>query len=146
MASGWEVLGKNKEQRNLFNLDGSYDYATMLDKQMRKGINSWAIRWYWSVFKCSGLVLYPQINLVDNVGMDGSGSHGAGWLRKFSLPSIDLSRTLVIKFPDKIEINPFTRSEAIKLMRDMNGGFLGSFIDILKALLWKLQTYTYYGK
>lgn len=62
--------------RRRFNLDNSYEYSEMLKRQLDGKIDSWAIRWNWSVFKKEGLVLYPRKTLVTNGGFDGSGTHG----------------------------------------------------------------------
>lgn len=43
--------------------------------QMKKGIGSWAIRWYWTIFMNGGLNLFPSRALVRNIGFDGSGTH-----------------------------------------------------------------------
>lgn len=37
--------------------------------------NSWAIRWYASIFLRGGLTLNPSQSLVNNIGHDGSGVH-----------------------------------------------------------------------
>lgn len=37
--------------------------------------NSWAIRWYASIFLKKGLTLNPSQSLVNNIGHDGSGIH-----------------------------------------------------------------------
>ena len=74
-AAGWrERLGDDAEVER-FNLDGSYDYARMLKRQMAGAIDSWAIRWYYTVFAHDGLVLYPPRTLVANTGFDGTGTH-----------------------------------------------------------------------
>lgn len=78
-ASGWDALSTDCELRRAFNVDGAFDYAAMLSRQMSGALDSWAIRWYWSVFREKGLVLYPPISLVENIGFDGSGTHG--WRR-----------------------------------------------------------------
>ena len=44
-------------------------------RQMQGQLDSWAIRWNWTVFKADGLVLYPGHTLVENTGFDGSGTH-----------------------------------------------------------------------
>jgi len=84
VATGWETLKTDRRLRHRFNLDGAYDYATMLIRQMAGLRDSWAVRWYWTVFKANGLVLFPPTSLVRNTGFDGSGSHGRGRLRSFS--------------------------------------------------------------
>lgn len=73
---GSEILDNNRNIRIKFNLDGAYDYYGMLKKQKNGVTDSWAIRWYWSVFNNKGLILYPPISMVKNIGFDGSGTHG----------------------------------------------------------------------
>lgn len=75
-ASGWEVLENNRDLRKRFNLDGAFDYSNMLKKQMSGKIDSWAIRWHWSIFKLNGIILFPPRSYVQNIGLDGSGTHG----------------------------------------------------------------------
>ncbi len=59
--------------RKSFDLDGHYPYFRMLQTQQRGKIDSWAIRWYLSVFFRHGLALYPKKSMVRNLGFDGSG-------------------------------------------------------------------------
>jgi len=47
----------------------------MLESQTRGAVDSWAIRWYASVFLAGGLCLHPSASLVVNIGHDGSGTH-----------------------------------------------------------------------
>jgi acetyltransferase-like isoleucine patch superfamily enzyme len=69
-------LKTNKTLRNQFNLDGSYDYSSMLITQMEsEKLSSWGIRFWWSIFKSNGLVLHPDYSLVQNIGFDNSGVH-----------------------------------------------------------------------
>ena len=75
-AKDWELLLENKDLRKSFNLNGAYDYSDLLFRQMSAQIDSWAILWNWSVFRRSGLVVYPPVSFVRNIGFDGSGSHG----------------------------------------------------------------------
>ena len=74
-ANGWQerLVGAEAER---FDLSGTCDYSGMLKRQMTKGIDSWAIRWYYSVFVLDGLVLYPPRTLVQHEGLDRSGTHG----------------------------------------------------------------------
>lgn len=45
-------------------------------KQFKTGkINSWAIRWYLSMYRNKGLALYPRYSHIQNIGTDGSGTH-----------------------------------------------------------------------
>ena len=74
-AIEWELLLDDKSMRRAFDVDGSYAYSDMLFRQMTGEIDSWAIRWNWSVFRASGLVVYPPVSFVKNIGFDGSGTH-----------------------------------------------------------------------
>jgi hypothetical protein len=75
-ARGWESLLSNPKEKSRFNFVDSFDFLGMLKKQFNGEIDSWAIRWYWSVFINHGLVLYPPTSMVRNDGFDGSGTHG----------------------------------------------------------------------
>ncbi len=66
-----EATGVQRE----FDMDGSYPYTRMLRSQVAGEIDSWAIRWYASAFLADKLTLYPGASLVENIGLDGSGTH-----------------------------------------------------------------------
>lgn len=72
-ASGFNKLKNDAELRCKFDLDGNYSYFKMLCAQQMGKTDSWAIRWYLSVFLFEGLTLYPRKSLVANTGFDGSG-------------------------------------------------------------------------
>jgi len=72
-AAGYGRLQASRELRRRFDLDGHYNYFRMLRAQQEGRIDSWAIRWYLSVFLRNGLALYPRKTLVRNLGLDGSG-------------------------------------------------------------------------
>jgi len=66
------------ENRNLkfsFNFDNSYDYFQMLTDQKQNKLSSWDICWYASIFISEGVTIYPSKTFVQNIGMDGSGTH-----------------------------------------------------------------------
>jgi hypothetical protein len=76
--TGYERLESDPALRARFNLNGAYDYFGMLEDARAGRTDSWGIRWHLSVFMREGLVVYPRNSLVQNVGADGSGVHGAG--------------------------------------------------------------------
>ena len=66
-------------ERNLineFNGNNSYPFTVLLEDQINGKVNSWAIRWYASLFLKGYIHLYPNQSLVNNNGLDGSGTHG----------------------------------------------------------------------
>jgi hypothetical protein len=115
-SSGTEELFASQAMQKRFDIGGSYGYTKMLKKQLEKKSDSWAIRWYWSVFRLGGLVVFPPRTLVNNNGFDGSGTHGRGFLRNFS-------KSLA---SSPLEIN-WTDSE-------LNVGDIGAFTNSFKKL------------
>ncbi len=77
-AKGHAMLKEDQSRRRVFDMDGAYDYFAMLEAQLAGKVDSWAIRWYLSVFINEGIVLYPRKSLVTNTGFDGSGTHTRG--------------------------------------------------------------------
>lgn len=133
-ATGWEALCTNKVLRRRFNLDGTYDYASMLLRQMEGLRDSWAVRWYWTVFKANGLVLFPPVSLVSNTGFDGSGTHGRGLLRKFSKARLALSST-DINLPEPVFLDASLYAHVKQALWWQNGGWIGKAVDKLRW--WK---------
>lgn len=134
LATGWEALRTDKVLRRRFNLDGNYDYATMLMRQMAGLRDSWAVRWYWSVFKANGLVLFPPVSLVRNTGFDGSGTHGRGWLRRYSKGQADLPCS-GIALPKSVSLDAELFGCAKKALWQQNGGWMASVVGYLRRLL-----------
>lgn len=54
---------------------GEYQFYQMLKDQIEGRNDSWAIRFYSSMFLMNGFFLYPNISLVENIGFDNSGIH-----------------------------------------------------------------------
>ena len=69
------LVTKREEMIRDFDLNGSYDYLQMLRGFIEGKNNSWAIRWYASVFLAGGYALWPSRSLVRNIGFDDSGTH-----------------------------------------------------------------------
>jgi GT2 family glycosyltransferase len=74
-ARGYAALRADRQLRRRFDLDGNYDFFDMLEAQMQGRIDSWALRWYLSVFMRGGLTLFPARSLVENRGFGGEGEH-----------------------------------------------------------------------
>ncbi len=76
-SPGTAVLS-DPDLRRRFDLDGSYGFSRMLRRQLAGRSDSWAIRWYLSVFNRGGLSLFPRRSLVENAGFDLDSSHCTG--------------------------------------------------------------------
>jgi len=74
--NGYELL-KEVLDRNLQNdLNfGHLDYFQMLKDQVAGKNDSWAVRFYVSMYFNKGVFLFPDKPLLQNIGLDGSGFH-----------------------------------------------------------------------
>ena len=97
-----------------FNLDGTNNYAGMLEQLINGDIDSWAILWHASMYLQNRLTLYPPTSFVSNEGGDGSGTHfGVN-----SLYSQELKVTETITFPDNIAESKSFREDLINFYID----------------------------
>lgn len=129
-STGSTDLLKDRATRKRFNFGGVYDYAAMLERQMEGDLDSWGIRWYWTVFRRAGLVVYPPVSLISNKGMDGSGTHGRGVFRRYSRTEKNVA-SASLHFPPAIS-DPHVQLLLRKAIWRQNGKFFGRFIDFIK--------------
>jgi hypothetical protein len=129
LAMGWEVLQTDREMRSRFDLDDSYEYFNMMKRQIAGEVDSWAIRWYWSVFRNKGFTLFPPISHVNNIGFDGSGSHGwlTGWL-------LFKSKNELMNAESCLPKTVFVNQEDFEAVKKRIGGSRSTGISILKNI------------
>ena len=90
-----------RDARAQFNA-GAMDFLSMLEAQIAGRVDSWAIRWYGSLWLHDGLALHPGRSLVRNTGFDGSGVHSGtsdNW-------EVELGSSPVTRFPQRIAEEP----------------------------------------
>jgi hypothetical protein len=136
-ADGWELLRTDRALRRRFNLGGSYDFSTMLERQMSGFGDSWAIRWYWSVFRNEGVVCFPPASLVRNTGLDGSGTHGRGLLRRFRNQG-NSRQSDRIELPHQVSVRERDFEFVRRAIWRQNGGNIGAAIDMVRRRLFIL--------
>jgi hypothetical protein len=91
-----------------FDFDGTYDYWQQLELNKRGRIDTWFVFWYASLFLRNGLALFPGRPLVNNIGMDGSGTHCAVSDDFDVLPSaerVQLGRITIEENPEAVEMH-----------------------------------------
>lgn len=64
-----------KEKIKAFSIDGTMNFWKQMLEFKKGRNNSWAIRWYASIFLKDGLTLNPSKSLIHNIGHDGTGVH-----------------------------------------------------------------------
>jgi len=111
----------DRKKRLEFSIDGTMNFWKQIIEFKRGRNNSWAIRWYASIFLKGGLTLNPSKSLINNIGHDGSGIHSG----LSDIYHVIINPLPVTSFPEKIEENRETYL-AIK-----------NFLKTRKGSLWQ---------
>ncbi len=90
-----------KEDIKNFSIDHTENFWKQVQELKAGKINSWAIRWYLSIFNQKGLVLYPRESMIQNIGTDGTGTHSD----VDTVYQVSLATKPVLQFPSIIEEN-----------------------------------------
>jgi hypothetical protein len=114
-----DILETNSDLRRRFDLNDSYSYFEMAKQQQRGEIDSWGIRWYLSTFLQNGLTLYPGRSLVRNIGVDGSGTHGAGHAELQDSTKLSEHIPNLRQMPDRLQVDFECLSAIEHLLRSM---------------------------
>jgi len=112
-----------------FDIDGSMAYVDMLRRQATGQLDSWAIRWYASVFLKGGLALHMRTPLVANEGFDGTGVHCG----TSSIYAVKPGTTVPEAWPRDIAESP----QAVRAMVDFRSRGLNGLprVDRLKSAI-----------
>jgi hypothetical protein len=124
-AAGRQTVERSWRLRRRFDLGGSYPFSELLDAQRRGVVDSWAIRWYLSVFQRGGLSLFPARSQVENRGF-GSGATNCD----VSLPESARSEARpfrVERWPEPCIEEAVFRSTRRLLARDH--GYIARFVN-----------------
>jgi hypothetical protein len=110
----------DQEKIHQFSIESSMNFwKQMLQFKSGKN-NSWAIRWYASIFLKGGLTLNPSRSLIQNIGHDGSGVHS----NNEDIYQVRMAQKPVSQYPTVIEENR-QAYEAIKnFLKNRKGSLL----------------------
>ncbi|MBB6610340.1 CatB-related O-acetyltransferase [Pontibacter sp. Tf4] len=70
-----QQVTKTDKIKSGFNLDDQANYLLQLKLNYWGELNTWAVKWYATIFLRQGLCLFPKKSLVRNIGHDGSGEN-----------------------------------------------------------------------
>ena len=87
------------EKINRFSIGRTMNFWKQVKEFKAGKNNSWAIRWYASIFLKNGLTLNPSHSLINNIGHDGTGVHS----NLENMYNVAISQTPVSQFPDEIK-------------------------------------------
>jgi len=97
----WEVklykkLRYNYVKRKCFNKYGM-DRANMIDCQMNHKVDSWAIRFAFSMFCNNMYALLPTKSYIKTIGRDGSGTHTTKVSHEFDVELVNANKKVVFE-------------------------------------------------
>lgn len=123
----------DQQKRYAFELDGAMNFWKHLQEFKAGKNNSWAIRWYASVFLKGGLGLQTSQSLIDNIGHDGSGVHS----EKSTIFSVQIKPDAVSSFPDELEENKEALQRIRYFLKHRKGNLLERGIRYLRNHILK---------
>jgi hypothetical protein len=108
LKADWNVtdyreFSQNNHLQKAFNYGGE-DLSRMLKDQIEGKIDSWSIRWCYTMFKNNGYCVYPIFSFIDNIGCDGTGIHCTKSMMD-SRKNFKLNQGRKIFFPERIKID-----------------------------------------
>jgi hypothetical protein len=107
----------------------------MLAKTLAGATDSWAIRFWWSVFRADGLVLFPPRSLVTNIGRDClATNYRLGFLRQVFTSITPVLDEKAPALPARIVSMPRDREAVIRALRRAHPAM--SQIVRARNLLW----------
>lgn len=111
----------DSKMKQEFSIEGTMNFWKQIVEFKHGKNNSWAIRWYASIFLKRGLTLNPSKSLINNIGHDGSGIHSG----LNDIYHVIINPLPVTNFPEKIEEN----NEAYEAIKN--------FLKTRKGSLWQ---------
>jgi len=116
------------DRKYRFSIDGTMNFWKQIREFKRGKNNSWAIRWYASIFLSDGLTLNPSESLVNNIGHDGSGIHSG----TNNIYDVKISDRQVTQFPALIEENTDAYVSVRYFLKHRKGSLLQRIIRYIK--------------
>jgi len=97
------------KKKSAFAIDNTMNFWKQMQEFKKGKNNSWAIRWYASIFLKGGLTLNPSQSLVNNIGHDGTGVHSG----INDIYNVIINPKPITEFPSVVEEN-LTAYQTIK--------------------------------
>jgi hypothetical protein len=110
----------DKQKTDQFSINGTMNFWKQLTGFKAGKNDSWAIRWYASIFLKGGLTLNPSTSLIQNIGNDGSGTHS----NKEDMYQVRIGRAAIKQFPTEIKENPQAYAAIKNFLKNRKGTLL----------------------
>ncbi|WP_017260304.1 glycosyltransferase [Pedobacter arcticus] len=114
-----------------FTFDGKMNFWKQMNDFKNGKNNSWAIRWYASVFLNKGLALNVTHSLIKNIGHDGSGVHS----NIENTYDVEIYPKPITEFPKEIKENKTMYNVVKSFYANRKGSWLDRGIRFLRQKL-----------
>lgn len=118
-------------KRNQFSIEGTMNFWKQIREFKRGKNNSWAIRWYASVFLNQGLTLNPAKSLINNIGHDGTGVHSG----TNAIYDVKISEARVTSFPEVIKENKEAYETIKNFLKHRKGNLIQRVVRFIREKL-----------
>ena len=126
-----KLIGQfDKQKINRFSIDGTMNFWKQMQEFKTGKNNSWAIRWYASIFLKGGLTLNPSHSLVHNIGHDGTGVHS----NIEDTYKVKISQKQIRKFPTEIKENEKAHIAIRNFLKNRKGSLVKRGMVFIKQL------------
>lgn len=117
---------------NEFSIEGKMNFWNQMKGFKAGKNNSWAIRWYASVFLNGGLSLNPSKSLIHNIGHDGTGIHS----NIENTYAVNIYQNAIKAFPTLMEEN----QKAYQMVKNFLAKRKGNIMQrVIRFILKKLN-------
>ena len=116
-----------------FSVDGTGNFWKQILKFKAGKNNSWAIRWYASVFLKGGLALHPAHSLIHNIGHDGTGVHS----NIEHMYGVSVADMPVKQFPAEVKEDAKAHLAIRHFLKNRKGTLLQRGVRLMKQ--WRIK-------
>jgi glycosyltransferase involved in cell wall biosynthesis len=120
----------NKQKTHQFSIDSTMNFWKQMQEFKTGKNNSWAIRWYASIFLKGGLTLNPSHSLVHNIGHDGTGVHS----NIENTYQVKIAKNPVRKFPAEVKENEQAHRAIRSFLKNRKGSLMKRGIVFIRQL------------
>ncbi|MCR8558557.1 glycosyltransferase [Mucilaginibacter sp. BJC16-A38] len=120
----------DKHKTDQFSINGTMNFWKQLTGFKAGKNDSWAIRWYASIFLKGGLTLNPSTSFIQNIGNDGSGVHS----NKENMYQVRIAKKAVTKFPTEIKEDQQAYAAIKHFLKNRKGSLLKRGLRFVKQL------------
>jgi len=123
----------DKQKINQFSVEGTMNFWKQMQEFKAGKNNSWAIRWYASIFLKGGLSLNPSHSLVHNIGHDGTGVHS----NIENMYRVNIAQNPVKQFPAEIKENERAHQAIKRFLKNRKGNLLQRGVRLI--MQWRIK-------